>query len=113
MKNLIDLIRNRTRDLPDRSAVAQPSTSPRTAEMSEVQDEHGRENTSTSFNTAEKGGLRSHEVLTISLGCARHHSAAFGRYSSCHISLTSALPVIMPDCQYSWMNEFRSAGGMV
>jgi len=51
-------------------------------------------------------------VLTISLGCARHHSAPFGCLC-CHISLTSTLPVIMPDCQYSWMNEFRSAGGML
>lgn len=97
MKNLIDLIRNRTRDLPDRNAVAQPSTPTLTPEMSEVQDEHGRENTSTSFNNTEKGGLRSHEVLIISLGCAGHHSALFGRNSSCDISLTSAFPVIVPD----------------
>jgi len=65
--------------------------------MSEAQDEHGRENTSTSFNNTEKGGLKTRELLTMSLGCAGHHSASFGGYSSCHISLTSALPVIMPD----------------
>ena len=97
MKNLIDFIRNRPRDLSDRSAVAQPSTPPRTPEMSEVQDERGRENTSTFFNNTEKGGQRSREVLTISLGCARHHSAPFGRDPSCYMSLTTALPVIMPD----------------
>jgi hypothetical protein len=54
MKNLIDFIRNRTRDMPDRSAVAQQSTLPRTTEMSEVQDEHGREDTGTSFNNRKK-----------------------------------------------------------
>jgi hypothetical protein len=56
MNSLIDFIKNRTRDLPDRSAVAQPSTPPRTQEMSVAQDEHGRENTSTSFNNTKKAG---------------------------------------------------------